>query len=129
MDGTCDRPAVLRLVKELLAAGHEVFIITGIFPEAGDWQNETAKLDKLVRLGLAKQLKEHIYDLTVLGNLRFHAVVTVGPDFDRDYRLTDIAFRKATYIEEKGIELMFDDSEYYIKMMPAFCGAQMVWVK
>jgi hypothetical protein len=128
LDGTLDRPALRDLALALLAAGHEVFIVSGCFVEAGEWQDEQAKLEKLVRLGLAKpgdapgQFK--LPD-------RLHVEVLNAVDhkqFDRDYRLVDLGLRKGSYIERNGIELMFDDSELYCKMMPSMCGAQIARV-
>lgn len=122
LDGTLDKPALRDLALALLAAGHEVFIVSGCFVEAGEWQDETTKLDKLVRLGLAVSGGDGKYKLPE--GLRIHILEAVSHiDFDRDYRLTDLGLRKGAYIEKNGIELMFDDSELYCKLMPSMCGA------
>lgn len=128
LDGTCDKPGVLALAKALLTAGHEVHIISGCFLEAGDWQDETAKLDKLVRLGLA-QAGDGPGKYKLPEGLRIHILEAVSHEhFDRDYRLADLGLRKGAYIEKNGIEVMFDDSEVYCRLMPAMCGAQIVRV-
>ena len=115
LDGTLDRPAVAALCKALIAAGHEVHIISGCFDEAGQWQDVIAKQKKLYRLG--------IYPLVC------HVIHAVDhKQFDRDYRLVDLGLRKGAYISEQGIEIMFDDSELYCKTMPSMCGAQIVRV-
>jgi hypothetical protein len=129
LDGTLDRPGMAELAKVLLAGGHEVFVISGCFDEAGAWQDEGAKWAKLVRLGLAVEtdlfppyMAEPGLHLTVL-----HAVS--HEKFDRDYRLADIGLRKGAFIAEQGIQVMFDDSEMYCKLMPAYCGATIAHVR
>lgn len=52
LDGVLDRPAMAALLKVLLEAGVEVHIITGIFDEAGEWQSEKSKREKLARIGI-----------------------------------------------------------------------------
>ena len=124
LDGTLDRFAVRDLALALLAAGHEVHIVSGCFLEAGDWQDETAKLEKLVRLGLA-QVGPTFGKFKFSENLRIMILEAVSHiEFDRDYRLADLGLRKGAYLEKNGISLMFDDSELYCKLMPAYCGAQ-----
>lgn len=123
LDGTLDRPALCALAKALIAAGHEVHVISGCFTEAGDWQNFDAKRAKLVRLGLMTQGQVGM-------NFRFVVLDAVSHEkFDREYRLVDLGLRKGAYCEANGIELMFDDSDTYVKMMPAMCGTQIVQVK
>jgi len=129
LDGTLDRKPVRDLAQALLSAGHEVYIISGCFLEAGEWQDEQAKLEKLVRFGLAISGdgpgKFKLAD-------KLHVKVLVAVDhtlFDRDYRLADLGLRKGAYIAEQEIEIMFDDSEIYCKLMPAMCGAQIVHVR
>jgi hypothetical protein len=128
LDGTLDKPALRDLALALLAAGHEVHVISGCFLEAGEWQDEQAKLEKLVRLGLAQKGET---DGTFKLPERLHIEVLAAVDhekFDRDYRLADLGLRKGAYLDRNGIELMFDDSELYCKLMPAYCGAKIVRV-
>ena len=129
LDGTLDRPALRDLALSLLKAGHEVHIISGCFLEAGEWQDEQAKLEKLVRLGLAQAGPvKGKYKLPE--NLRVTILEAVSHiDFDRDYRLADLGLRKGAYVERNGIEVMFDDSELYCKLMPAYCGAVIAQVR
>lgn len=127
LDGTLDRPAMLHLAMALLESGHEVYVISGYFGESVAWQGRASKIDKLCRMGLMK--RTGIGVAPVVGMLVLEVLTAVShEDFDRDYRLVDLAMRKGEYIERMGIELMFDDSELYCKMMPNMCGAQMVQV-
>jgi hypothetical protein len=129
LDGTLDKPALRNLALSLLSAGHEVHIVSGCFLEAGDWQDETAKLDKLVRLGLA-QAGDGPGKYKLPEGLRISILEAVSHErFDRDYRLADLGLRKGAYIEKNGIEIMFDDSELYCKLMPAYCGAVIAQVR
>lgn len=128
LDGTLDRLAMKDLALSLLSAGHEVFIVSGCFGEAGEWQDETAKLEKLVRLGLAK-VGEVPGQYKLPDRLHIEVLQAVDhKEFSRDYRLADLGLRKGAYLEKNGIGLMFDDSELYCKLMPAYCGAQIVRV-
>jgi hypothetical protein len=127
LDGTLDRPALRDLALSLAAAGHEVHIISGCFLEAGDWQDHFSKWKKLVRLGLASGGSGIGY-APIPG---VHVTILDAVDhekFDRDYRLADLGLRKGAYIERNRIEVMFDDSELYCKVMPSMCGAQVVQV-
>lgn len=126
LDGTLDRSAIRELALALLRDGHEVHVISGCFREAGDWQNQFAKYEKLARLGLIT--KDGI-GMSIPYNLRVVILDAVDHEkFPRDYRLVDLGLRKGAYIAEQGIELMFDDSELYCKTMPSMCGAQIVRV-
>ena len=128
LDGTLDKPALRALALALLSAGHEVHVISGAFPESGEWQDEQAKLEKLVRFGLAQPGPEP-GKFKLPERLFIEVVNAVELDvYDREGRLVDIGLRKGAYIEKNGIELMFDDSKLYCKMMPAMCGAQIVQV-
>ena len=130
LDGTLDRPAVRDLALALLKGGHQVYVITGCFLEAGPWQDEDAKFVKLARLGLIKATLDDGYEgYDVPENLHVMVLPAVDhKEFDRDYRLADLGLRKGAYISQMGIEVMFDDSELYCKMMPSMCGAQIVQV-
>jgi HEAT repeat protein len=128
LDGTLDRPVLRDLALTLLQAGQEVHIISGLFLEAGDWQDEQAKCEKLVRLGLA-QPGAAVGKYLLPENLHLTILEAVSHEkFDRAYRLADLGLRKGAYIEKHGIEIMFDDSEGYIEMMPKMCAAQMLRV-
>lgn len=129
LDGTLDRPAVLTLCKELLNEGHSVHIVSGMFLES-NWQLANDKLAKLARMGLIKRstVLQDAYELPI--NLRVKFIEAVDhAKFDRDYRLADIGLRKGAYLSEQGIDIMFDDSELYCKLMPAYCGTQIVHVR
>lgn len=127
LDGTLDRPAVTELAKALLAARHEVHIITGVFDESGEWQAERAKRDKLTRLGIF-----HVMD--DLGDASYpqqqpavlHVLHAVPETFSRDYRLADMGLRKGALCEKLGVTVMIDDSEDYCKMIPKMSGGTTV---
>lgn len=126
LDGTLDRPQILALAKALLAAGHEVHVITGVFLEAADWQDGDAKRKKLLRLGLPFKenpatASEHASQRAVL-----HILSAVPATFDRDYRLADLGLRKGELCERLGIELFIDDSEKYVEMIPKMAGGTSV---
>lgn len=125
LDGTLDRPAVRDLALALLKAGHEVHILSGCFTEAGKWQDSTAKMNKLVRLGLVGVGHGYIAPAC----LKIMILPAVDhKQFDRAYRLVDLGLRKGAYCEEHGITLIFDDSEVYCETIPSMCGAQVVRV-
>lgn len=128
LDGTLDRPGVLELAKAMLKSGHEVHIISGCFLESGTWQGRQAKFEKLERLGLVMLLPGGTVMLPP--NLFVEILDAVDHEkFDRDYRLADLGLRKGAYVERHGIALMFDDSELYCKLMPAYCGAAIAHVR
>ena len=134
LDGVLDRPALRDLCLSLLQGQHEVHIITGIFPEAGEWQNMPAKREKMDRLRIpytapimpdprgGVMLHKHAFPGTVM----LHVLDAVPPTFDRDYRLADLGLRKGALCERLGIEMFFDDSEEYCKMIPKMSGATTV---
>lgn len=123
LDGTLDNDAIANLAKALLFFGHEVYIITGIFNEAGAWQSVDAKFKKLGRLGIPfvwvrdddKGLTWASKDAHPARLITLHAV---DPSFGTEYRLRDLGLRKGALTEELGIELFIDDSEQYMEMMP-----------
>jgi deoxycytidylate deaminase len=152
LDGTLDKPALLKLAKDLLAAGHEIHIITGVFPESNALLQAPGKYDKLVRMGLAKRvyvpaeapppikkrkgrrkpavvaITQPSYKWEFEKGVFVHVITAMPATYDREYRLVDVAFTKAALIEALGVEIMFDDSELYCKHMPAMCGAQILRV-
>lgn len=133
LDGTLDRAPVRALAKSLLADGHEIFVISGCFLEAGDWQNHDAKYVKLERMGFPVRYSGSLdggpgWDIL---NTRFHVAILDAVSherFDRQYRLVDLGLRKGAYIAAHGIEMMFDDSALYCETMPSMCGAQVLRV-
>lgn len=128
LDGTLDRPAVRALAHALRDYGHEIHIISGCFTEAGEWQDHQAKHKKLARLGFGT-INEFPPSWCGLAGVHVHILDAVShKEFDRDYRLVDLALRKGSLVEKLGIEMMFDDSELYCKHMPSMCGAQIVRV-
>jgi hypothetical protein len=129
LDGTLDRPALGELCKTLLAAGHEVHIITGVFPEAQDWQDTPAKIRKLQRIDIPFRKHMVASDLgtleAVYGQAPYatlHVLYAVPSTFDRDYRLADLGLRKGALCEELGLQMFFDDSATYCKMIPKMAG-------
>lgn len=118
LDGTLDKPSLAGLCQILLAAGHEVHIITGTFPEAAGWQDAEAKRRKLNRLRISFTEQ----DVVKMGAARLHVLNAVPSTFDRDYRLADLGLRKGALCEELGIEIFFDDSALYCEMIPKMDG-------
>lgn len=123
LDGTLDRPALAELAKSLLADGHEVHIITGVFDEAGDWQNGAAKYVKLVGLGIQcheyPAVRQH-------GTAMLHVLHAVDVSFGLEYRLRDLGLRKGALCHKFGITMFFDDSETYCEMLPKMSGSTQV---
>lgn len=124
LDGTLDRPNVKALLLALVAAGHEVHIITGVFDEAGDWQSEEAKLAKLNRHGIPFSTGISNYSAALP---RVHILHAADPSHGRDYRLADLGLRKGDLCERLGIELFIDDSATYCEMIPKMSGGTTVF--
>ena len=133
LDGTLDNPAIRDLAKALLAAGHEVHIITGLFIEAGEWQSSSAKHAKLERLGISHFTEEMIgccdkqpltmcYGDPEAPAARLHMLYAVPETFPIDYRLRDLGLRKGNLSQQLGLDIFLDDSETYMKMMPCMDG-------
>jgi hypothetical protein len=134
LDGTLDRPAIADLARVLLAGGHEVHIITGVFSEAGDWQGAATKRKKLRRIGIPFHEDENMLGETIRvidqfpqQGARLHILYAVDHEkYDRDYRLVDLGLRKGALCEQLGIDLVIDDSEMYCKYIPAMSGGTTV---
>lgn len=128
LDGTLDKPALALLAKALLAAGHEVHVITGTFSEAGAWQDSDSKMDKMRRLGLPFRMFPYTSPPLPRSQpmCTLHVLTAADEKFDRDYRLADIGLRKGALCEKLGIEVYIDDSETYCKMVPAMAGGTVV---
>lgn len=140
LDGTLDRPSVRDLALALIAAGHEVHIITGIFSESGSWQDLHSKIQKLDRLGIPNEY----YDdgkcpkcgsgegFNIVNaepgekTAHLHTLYAMPDTYSRDYRLADMGLRKGALCEKLGITLFFDDSEDYVKMIPKMSGGTTV---
>jgi hypothetical protein len=131
LDGVLDRPVLKALCLALLAAGIETYCITGVFPEALQWQDADAKRRKMDRLGIpyVEMGKKHILEVStrskeeeMIGKVRLHILTAVASTFDRDYRLADLGLRKGALCEELGIELFIEDSELYAEMIPKMSG-------
>lgn len=119
LDGVLDKSSLAGLAKTLLAAGHEVHVITGIFDEAGDWQGEKSKLDKLQRHGIAGDA----YPCASLpGRAIVHFLHAMPESYGRDYRLADLGLRKGATCERFGIDIVFDDSAHYCDLIPKMDG-------
>ncbi len=117
LDGTLDRPQIAELAKWLIAGGHEVHIITGVFPEAVNWQDGNAKRRKLGRLDIP-----YTTGTLTEGVATLHILDAVPATFARDYRLADLGLRKGALCEELGVTLFLDDSELYCEMVPKMSG-------
>jgi hypothetical protein len=121
---------VLRdLCLNLLSSGHEVHIITGVFPEALHWQDAPAKRRKLKRLGIPfkEQAGQIVFVPTTSGpTVELHVLEAVPQTFDRNYRLADLGLRKGVLCEELGITLFYEDSELYAEMIPKMSGNTLV---
>lgn len=126
LDGTLDKPALAVLARALLSnPAVQLHVITGIFDEAGAWQGENAKYEKLERLGfvtLTPASASSLAGVITPPNVRIHFLHAVGPEFGLDYRLRDLGLRKAALTEKEGISVFFDDSKTYCDIMPAMNG-------
>lgn len=125
LDGCLDRPAIRLLARGLVDAGNEVHILSGVWPE-GDWQSVKAKQAKLIEMDLAY---EHPINGFTMKKGFYIFMAAPNAAAPREDRLLEIAFQKGDYCRRLNISVMFDDSEHYIKHMPAFCGTQMVQVR
>ncbi len=120
LDGTLDKPALAVMARALMGnPAVEVFIISGIFVEAGEWQSLQRKREKLARLGIPFR---GINDPRDPAKATFYALEAVGPEMGLDYRLRDLGLRKAALTEELGISVFIDDSKTYCDIMPAMNG-------
>ena len=91
LDGTLDRPHILDLALMLLDSGHEIHIITGIYDEAGDWQNEEAKIAKINGLRIPCDRSPAVLRS---GVAQLHMLHAANLSFGQDYRLRDLGLRK-----------------------------------
>jgi hypothetical protein len=123
LDGTLDKPALRDLANILISAGHEVHVITGTFPEAGDWQNADAKMAKMRRLGIP--FTQGFYD-PLVRVAQLHILYAVNQEYPRDYRLADLGLRKGALCETLGLTMIFDDSMTYCEMIPKMAGNTVV---
>jgi hypothetical protein len=129
LDGVLDRPVLREVCLTLLAAGVETHCITGVFPEALQWQDAEAKRRKMDRLGIpyVEMGKKHaLKEEEMVGKVRLHILTAVPSTFDRDYRLADLGLRKGALCEELGVTLFLDDSELYCSCVPKMSGATQV---
>lgn len=124
LDGTLDRPALRDLALSLIRAGHGVYIVTGVFAEAMEWQDAAAKRAKLERLGIPfTEASEFSTETPITGkSAQLVVLQAVASTFSRDYRLADLGLRKGAYCERQGITLFFEDSETYAEMIPKMSG-------
>lgn len=120
LDGTLDTPAIARLCQAMLNEGHTVYIISGVFTEAGDWQSLEAKRRKLQTLGIPHVVWPSTHDR---GLAMLYVLESSPAQGDRDYRLADIGLRKGDLCQRLGIEVFVEDSELYCTMIPKMCGA------
>lgn len=120
LDGTLDKPEIAYLANQLLASGHEVHIITSIFPESGEWQNRSAKLDKLNRIGVPVS-ETLMAGWTARGQCRLH-VIEADKSGTIEERLRVIGLMKGDLCGKLGIDVFFDDSSLYCDMIPKMDG-------
>lgn len=118
LDGTLDVGPIREVALALLKAGWEVHIITGVFKEAGSWQDADAKRTKLNRLGIP--FTE--YPALVAGKARLHILEAVSETYDRAYRLADMGLRKGALCFQLDVELFIDDSDTYCNMIQNMSG-------
>ena len=117
LDGTLDHPALAELAKSLIGSGHDVHIITGCFPEAGEWQGHEAKQEKLDLLGIPFSISQ---DTIEPKTATLHILDAVDyKKFPTDYRLRDLGLRKGALCFELGIEIYIDNSEDFCKTVPS----------
>lgn len=129
LDGTLDKEPVRKLALALAKEGHEVHVITGMFPDGQSWQGVEAKIRKMKRLGFRNftyNMTRHVELEYADGPLVFLHILEaqpVSPTRNLEYVLRDLGLRKGALIEELGIELMFDDSATYCEMVRRTSGA------
>jgi hypothetical protein len=119
LDGTLDRQAVRNLLMALLREGWEVYVISGVFTEAGAWQNGDAKRAKMNRLGIPF---DEFPGPAGRGRVKLHILEAMPESYPRDYRLADLGLRKGALCESLGIDLFVDDSATYCEMIPKMAG-------
>lgn len=132
LDGTIDSPQMSALVSALLKASVEVHIITGVFDEAGEWQNADAKIQKLQRHGIPAILMSDDMrgQLVMDGFARVHVLHAMDTTYPRDYRLVDLALRKGALCDKLGIIIYVEDSELFANHIPHMSrGTQVLLVK
>lgn len=115
LDGTLDRPAIRDLALALLHDGHEVHIVTGMFPDGQMWQGEKTKVRKLKRLGIPFTTWP---ETPIEGRAILHIIeaIPVSAAKNLEYVLRDLGLRKGALCEEHGITILFDDSQTYCEM-------------
>lgn len=131
LDGTLDREPLGDLAGELLAAGHEVFIISGTFNDAGaEWQNDEAKRLKVERHGIPCDLmSDKDAEYWEGGNGKACLIVLEAvpkADFEYEYRIKDMGLRKGELCDRLGIQIFFDDNQTYVEMIPKMAGGVQV---
>jgi hypothetical protein len=129
LDGTLDRPVLRDLCVALLQAGHEIHIISGVFPDATGWQDGPAKHEKLARLGIPVREwgRSTAQEMAQKGPYAYLHVLNALPStFDRNYRLIDLGLRKGEICERLGITLFVEDSALYAEMLPKMSGGTLV---
>lgn len=100
LDGTLDRPALARMANDLYDAGHDVYVVTGGLAEAGEW-TLAARERKLKALGV-----------------RYTAVVRcLDPDIRK------LGTLKGLECSRLGIDVLVDDSKFYLDGVAAVSGA------
>lgn len=119
LDGTLDIGPIRDLALSLLKAGWTVHIITGVFTEAGQWQDHDAKRSKLKQLGIP--FTEDLGTPPV-GAAKLHILDAMPETYDRAYRLADIGLRKGALCSKLAIDLFIDDSDTYCSMIPNMSG-------
>ena len=118
LDGTLDKKPLADLANLLLLSGHEVHIITSVFPESGEWQSPQSKREKCRRLGIP------VSDIPTRGNAQLHVLwpIPVEQEHDISARLRDLGLQKGHLTEKLGIDVFIDDSEIFCGMIPRMDG-------
>ena len=118
MDGTLDIPAVRDLAAALAVAGHEVHVITGMFPQwESPWQDEAAKYEKFDGFNLPKSVHLHIIE-----------ALPVQTDRNIDYVLRELNLRKGDLCRRLGVSVMIEDSSL-CATMKAMCGTTVLRIQ
>lgn len=94
LDGTLDRPELAQLANDLLAAGHEVHVVTGAQADIGEWTLE-ARHAKLASLGVSPSAIHRCFGLTY----------------------EEIGRKKREVCDSIGAILVFDDANSYVRQL------------
>jgi hypothetical protein len=91
LDGTLDRPGLVRLANDLYDAGHDVYVVTGGLADMGEWTMQ------------AREAK-----LTALGARYTQIVRVIDPDIGQIGRL------KGEACDRLNAAILVDDAPAYL---------------